>query len=87
MQTKNVFFAEISCFFQLFYSKNAENDYFDQCLGAYLSSKYTFSETKLKSDIMSGKVQNKGDRKFKEIRRELNRKQQAKKGENVVHEQ
>ena len=36
---------------------------------------------------MSGKVQNKGDRKFKEIRRELNRKQQAKKGENVVHEQ
>ena len=27
-----------------------------------------------------------GDRKFKEIRRELNRKQQAKKNENVVHE-
>jgi hypothetical protein len=27
-----------------------------------------------------------GDRKFKEIRRELNRKQQAKKNENVVQE-
>jgi hypothetical protein len=29
----------------------------------------------------------KGDRKFKEIRRELNRKQMAKKTENIVHEQ
>jgi hypothetical protein len=34
---------------------------------------------------MSSKV-SKGDRKFKEIRRELNRKQQAKKNENIVHE-
>ena len=35
---------------------------------------------------MSGNKSKSGDKKFKEIRRELTRKQQIKKNNNVVHE-